>query len=357
MIKLWQRFFILESLRFFFLFLLAIFLFFDILDFSVNGMRLLTYSRVSTLDIITYYFHYFIKFADLFLPLTMLFTVIKVLGGLNLKNELIALEVSGISKRKLTLPFFYISIALCFFSYLNHEFFYPISVKYIDNFKELHLKKNIKKKKKDLNAFLLKDHSRIVCRHLSKEGKGFYNLYWIKNKEEIWHMSELNLATLPHKAKEVHIFKKDKNDLFKETEHHPSFYFDNYSFLFEKDSGQEAFENLPLSHLFKLANKKCYSSLKEKADLLTQLNCNMARPLFSLLVVLGLTPLCLKFSRNFPIFLISAIALFFFILFYTIFDAATILSENEVLPAPIIIWKPLLLSFTFLGYIYFKRTK
>ncbi|MBM3198625.1 MAG: hypothetical protein FJZ58_05155 [Chlamydiae bacterium] len=53
-------------------------------------------------------------------------------------------------------------------------------------------------------------------------------------------------------------------------------------------------------------------------------------PLMPFLVLLGVIPYCVRYSRTLPLFLIYSLALFGFIVFSTGINALTILGENQV---------------------------
>ena len=63
-----------------------------------------------------------------------------------------------------------------------------------------------------------------------------------------------------------------------------------------------------------------------------QLYFKLTMPWLSLILALALPPYCMVFSRRLSPFLIYALALFGFIAYFTLVDAATILASKNALP-------------------------
>ena len=109
----------------------------------------------------------------------------------------------------------------------------------------------------------------------------------------------------------------------------------------------EPLENRSITNLFKQNSSKNICQ-KEKNEILSYLNYKLAMPFVSLIIVLGIFPPLITFSKNISIFFISTFALFGFIIFHTLMDSALILAENAAKAPYIILWLPIIIiSFIF----------
>src|SRR5579862_6484093 len=109
MLKLiWERYLLREILKVFFLFLGCFFFLYALLDYSMHMQDFIADKRIQIPHLLVYYFFHLIKRADLLIPLSLLISTLKVLFALNHLGELIALQTSGISRKKILRPFFFI---------------------------------------------------------------------------------------------------------------------------------------------------------------------------------------------------------------------------------------------------------
>jgi lipopolysaccharide export LptBFGC system permease protein LptF len=65
---------------------------------------------------------------------------------LNSHNEWVALQIAGLSQKKLLSPFFAFALFIAIASYANQEWIIPSSQNYTENFRSQHSKKNKNKK-------------------------------------------------------------------------------------------------------------------------------------------------------------------------------------------------------------------
>jgi lipopolysaccharide export system permease protein len=349
--KIWERHILIEILKFCFFFLFCIYMIYVIIDFSTHSARIFTYSKVEIFDIFLYYLNHFIMRFNLFLSLALIFSVIKVLSDMNIHNELTALQMAGISCNKLTRPFFFVSIVFCLFSYANQEYFLTKSLNYIDHFKINHLRRPGSKKEPSINTIALKDNSKLIYQSINTKTNELFDTFWIKSTNEIWHIKYLAFDQNKSCARYCDQFiKNDKNQFIKEKSYE-KIYLDDLSFNKKiKKKMSVPLENRSISDLFISRINKRYSSEKEKVALITYLNYNLAMPLLPILIVLALSPFCIRFSRKkISIFFICSLSLISFVFFYTTMDAMVILGENRVFFGGFITWLPMILCFIIFG--------
>ena len=104
--SIWQRYLFREILKVFFLFLGCFFFLYSIMDYSLHMQDFFVDKQIHLDHLFIYYFYQFIKRADLLIPLAFLIATLKVLFSFNARGELVALQASGLSSRKILRPFF-----------------------------------------------------------------------------------------------------------------------------------------------------------------------------------------------------------------------------------------------------------
>ncbi len=351
--KIWERHIFYEIIKLVLFFTAAIYAVFIAIDFSIHGTKMFAYANTTMKDIILYYINFLFVNLNLFLALTFLLAIIKVLADMNVHNELTALRMGGISAKLISRPFIIVAVIISIISFWNLEYKLPKALNNKDTFKEKNLKKTAYRKKIHPNIIYLQDYSRLVYQKYDRINKELFDVYWVKSNKDLWHAKYLFLDSFPIKAKHVdHLIKE--NGFFKKIDS-----FDEHLFSDMKiDINDSAsifvpYDNRSISTLYKQKNAKI-ASQKELAEISTHLNYKLAMPFVSILIILSIFPFLIKFSRNISIFFISCFSLFGFVIFYTLMDSALILSENAVMPAFICIWSPLIISLVFFGKRYLK---
>jgi len=337
--KIWERKIFFNTIKFILFFLFAIFLIVTVIDFSVHSAKIFTHSKTSISLILKYYFNLFFIQLNLFLSLTFLLAIIKVLSDMNIHHELTALRMAAISAKKLSRPFFIIAIFISIISFVNFQYFYPKSLSFKDNFKEKYLKKTKYTKKMRPNIIYLEDGAKLVYQKYDQLQNKLFDVYFIKNSSDIWHAKYLSFNENEAIGKYVdHLTRKEIN--FEKIESHQNYTFKDIA-LHENTNMFEPFENRSITNLIKQNSSKNIC-LKEKNEILSYLNYKLAMPFVSLIIVLAIFPPLITFSKNISIFFISTLALFGFIFFHTIMDSALILAENAARTPYIILWLPVI---------------
>ena len=328
--KIWQRSIIREILKFTLFSLGAIYLLYIIIDFSMHGRRFLTYSSVNFYQLFLYYLHIFIKRLDMFLPLTFMLGIIKVIGDMNIHNELTALQMAGISLGRLCRPLFLMGALFSLVCLANFEIMAPRSLFYVNTFHTKHLKKSKKKDRELLGAYLLKDGSRIIYQNREAQNL-LFDVFWIISDNDVWHAKKLDIGQNPPCAYYADHLMRQENGNFEKTGSFAKGPMENMRFcIAEAKEKKPPVDSRPLSGLISGLLKKEYFSQKEKAFIQSQFYYKVTASLLSMLIVLAITPFCLRFSRSTSLFFITALALVGFIVFFISMDAAMILAENQV---------------------------
>jgi len=353
---IWERYLLREILKVFFLFLGCFFFLYALIDYSMHMQDFIVDKRIQIPHMVVYYFFHFIKRADLLIPLALLVSTLKVLFSLNTRGELIALQASGLPRKKILRPFFFIGLVCTLFTLTSSEFLLPSSLNFLDRFRQEHFKHHDHGHHKEpVHTIRLKDRSKIIYQTADSEKKLFQDVFWVQSVDEIWRMQSLSIDSENPIGFNVDHLKRNSEGNFEKAES-----FDQYRFAkfrWQPDptgKGYTPLENRRLSELFYLLTQKAKTTAYEYPQVLTHFLFKVVMPFLSLLVVAAGAPFCLKYSRNLPIFFTYAIALFSFIAFFALMDAAVILGENLVVSPYLAILAPIILCWIAFGIKYRK---
>ncbi|MBI5346815.1 MAG: LptF/LptG family permease [Chlamydiae bacterium] len=351
--KKWERLLFFETLKLTIAFLVSIFTVYLIIDFSIQSVKLFTYTKTGFLDIATYYFHNFIYYLHTFLSLAFLLASLKTISSMNIHNELTALFMGGISAKMISRPLFFLAAILSLFTYFSFESLLPQSLNYLSDFKQQHLKKH-KKKLSKVNILYLSDNSRLAYQTYNFEKKELFDVFWIKSESEIWYAKYLKISNPPQGTFVEKILKDPKTHLYERKNSFTDFDFTNMHLEHNTEKALIPFENRSISDLFMHLISKKITSSKEKTVIVSQLNYKLALPLLYLLLIVSIFPLAIRFSRTFSTFFIYSMALFGFVLFLALMDSMLILAESQLFSATLLIWSPILLIMFIFGRKYLK---
>lgn len=339
--SIWERKIFFSLLRLTSFFLISIFVIVMVIDFSIHGAKLFSHSQTSFILITQYYFNLLIVQLNLFLSFTLLLAVIKILSEMNIHHELTALRMAGISSKLLSRPFFLVAAIFAVISYANHQYLYSSSINFKDKFKEKFLKKPTYAKKQLPNVIYLQDNTRLVYQKGNISKNELFDVYYIKSNRDIWHAKYLYINENKIFGKYVdHLTRKQ--DYFEKEKSYLSYNFqdiklDKNAFIFMP------LENRSITTLCKQSMSKTIC-LKEKNELLSNLNYKLAMPLIPILIIICVFPYLITFSKTISIFYICAFSIFGFVIFHTVMDSALIIAENSLLPPYFIIWSPVFIT-------------
>jgi lipopolysaccharide export system permease protein len=341
---IWERYLLREILKVFFFFLFSFFFLYATLDYSLHMQEFLKDKQVQFSELFIRYAHQFIKRGTLLIPLALLVSTIKVLTSLSAHREFVALQVGGIAFKRLMRPFFIVALFCTLFNFVSTEFFLPKSLTYLDRFYDRHLKHSKGENKQyPVHSMTLKDGSKLIYQKLEKEKGAFFDVIWIRTSSEIWKMKYLSANHEFPVGEKIDRLTRDGSGYFEKKESFEKRAMKEISW--EKDLPRKGFvplENRSLSDLYQIGfQKKCNSYTR--MELLTQFYYKCTIPFLSFVVVMAASPFCVRYSRKAPVFLLYSVALFGFISFFALMDAAVILGENRVASPAIAILTPFLL--------------
>lgn len=332
--RIWERYIFFETLKVFLLFLGCFYFLYAMIDYSTHMQDFIVDKRIQFSHIVSYYSFMFIKRADLLVPLAALIACIKQLLSMSSNSELVALQASGISLKKIAYPLLLLCILCTIFNYLSFEFFLPSSLNFLDRFRERHFKHaRHGSRSEPIHALYLKDGSKIIYQSEDKQKKEFFDVFWIRSSDDLWRMKTLSSNPDSSVATFVDHIQRDKQGNLIKTQS-----FDTYTFApfkWQPDlagKGYVPIENRKISELFKLLNAKKRTTSVERSQILSYLLFKCVMPLLPLLAVIAIFPYCIRYSRSISAFPIYSLAIFSFVAFGALMDAGVILGENNVIP-------------------------
>jgi|SRR5579862_358788 len=357
MLKLiWERYLFREILKVFFLFLGCFFFLYSILDYSLHMQDFLVDKQIHLSHLFIYYSYQFIKRSDLLIPLALLIATLKVLFSLNARGEMVALQASGLSSKRILRPFFLLALLCTLFSSTCMEFLLPSSLNFLDNFRESHFKHSFRGNRKEpIHVIYLKDRSKIVYQSELQDKDLYFDVFWIRSAEDIWRMKYLSTDPEQPMGYYVdHIVCSSEGSFEKVAS------FDKYafpSFRVQPDptgKGYIPIENRKPSELLRLLTHKRTTTAFEYPQVLTHFLHKCMMPFLSFIVVISAAPVCFRHSRSLPVFFTYAIALFLFIAFAAFINSTLILGETQVISAFNAILLPFVLCFSGFGWRYIR---
>lgn len=328
--KIWQRYLFFKLTKTFLFILLCLLSIYVVVDLSAHGVRFLSKSPFS--EVALYYIHSFASLLDLFFTLTFLLAVMRVLMKLNSDRELVALQMAGLSKKKLLAPFFLFAALLSSLCYLNTEWLAPNAQELASHFKSSHKPKKVRTP--PLFTLSLQDNSQLIYQRA--QGKELSDVYWVRNTEDIWHMKTFNIETREGRFAN-HLIRNHNNQLEKGESFEQKIFSEIPPHLVLH--GFVPYESRPLSTL--ISQALSYSA--DARILFSHLYYKLLVPLMPFLVLFSIGPIAMRYLRTQPVFLIAAASIFGLISLKVILDGMLILGENQVLPSYVAIFSPILL--------------
>lgn len=355
-IKIWQRYFIREFLKTLIFFLVCFYGLYVLIDYSNHSTSFHRHQvSFQIWEVMRYYFWEFVNRLEVLLPFAILIATVNTLCSLNVNNELVALMSSGISLHKLMRPFLILGLFFTCLMYANTQTFLPGAM---TDLKRIHDTRKSLKHKNDrelsVQYLALEDNSTIIFQNYNTAEQRFFDAYWIRSIDDIYRIKYLypqfENSTSPVGLLVDHLKRNSNNELVvtesSERMEFPIIQF-NKETLFEtimqpdEHSVTELWEKLP----------QAKDDLSEKeAELLSTFYRKLAMPWLCFLAVIAPAPLCMRFTRHLPVFLIYSLSIFGLVAFYLIMNSAALLGEKQVINPFFAIWTPFALFFSFFSY-------
>lgn len=353
---IWKRYFLKEIIKVFFLFLCTFFFLYAILDYSTHMQDFTKDQKIQITDIGIYYWFQFIKRADLLLPLALLLATIKVLCNFNANRELVALQTAALPIKKLLSPFLLVAMGCIAFNYVSFQWLTPQSLNYLDTFRQEHFRHTSNGERKEpFHIFHLKDNSKLIYQYYEREKNQFFDVLWIRSSSDIWRIKYLSAdPRVPEASFVDHLVRNPKGYFEKQESFDKTMLTDLKWQRNMTKQGIVPYENRSMTALYNLYYNP-ETPAYAKSEILAQLTFKCLMPLLSLLVVLAAAPFCVRYSRGLPLFFIYTFALFGFLAFFTLMDAAVIVGKNGVVQPFFSVFIPFIFFATLFCYKYKKE--
>ena len=322
-LTIYDRYILKKLIKNFIIYFSVLFAFFIVFDLSLKRSALPD-------NLIIYYASGLSVRAEFFVSIGFLFSVIHTILDCNRHFELVSLQMSGHSIFKITKTVFIMAFLLALINIINFEVFYPNARSIFERSPPQVC---------NIGRIILSDHSQLFYNENLSSNETFRDLFWIKSKQEIWHIQSLNKFS-PYEALGIDRFHINKGKI------------ENF-FTSEKDNiNLSASEIMPASYSYQhLSLRSLYSLLKQqisispdKNEISISLYYNLLMSFLPILITVFILPFITSYHKNIPSLKIYAISFFVFIFFYLILKLGVVFAQNELLsPVIIMVELPLLL--------------
>lgn len=356
---IWGKYFIRETLKTSFLFLVCFFGVYVLIDYTNHASTFHhDHNRFDWLEFCIYYSCEFVLRSEVLIPFAVLLGTIKTLCKLNSQNEIIAMLASGVTIRTLLQPFFVIGIVFTLLMYGSNEYLLPLAAqerKYLDDRRSYH--KNLQAPP-GAQHVILNDQSLLLFQNYDTARDQFYDVYWVRSTNDIYRMETLSPYSDPPEGTSVDHIVRDKSGVRLVKESNALQKFPDLSFnrqaLMETVMPPEGLGLWPLWQ--KMPQHQVIQSEKE-ARIVATFHRKLVAPWLCLLAVIAPAPWCIRFSRNFPIFLVYACSIFGLIAIYIVLDATHVLARRQIFDPLKAIWTPMAAFLAFFGWRYFETDR
>lgn len=333
-IKIWQRYFLREWFRVFFFVLICFFGLFVLIDYAYNIRSTVSHPELRNwYQLGEYYFCIFFMNLEVILPFSILIATVKTLSQLNASNEITALRVSGMKIKEILRPFLLTAFFFMGILYVNEELFYPIAAQKLHQYQEFRTSLRKKaKNEKELKKIILDSNAILLYQTFLPQEKKFLHVYWMPSIDEFYKIEELYIAPTGSEGYGIDTFQRDANgNILLIGSKQPQKIFPEIQLEAKRlQTYLQDPDDLSMSVLWE-KNAKLKGGRDSEAKIQTAFFWKILIPLLCLLAMIGVIPLCIKHSRNIPIFFIYTLSIFSFITYYLFIDAATTLSNKQVL--------------------------
>jgi lipopolysaccharide export system permease protein len=342
-VKTFERYFIKQTLKTFFLFIFGFYSLYVLIDYATHLHHFHSSQKEFQWQTVFFYYLFdFIKLLEVLIPFALLISTVKTITNLNVHNELVALLASGMKLKRLLRPFLLLGILFTTLLYMNTEIFLPKALKELKTFSAEKTLAKVKKLQSNPVLHLnLEDGSTFIFQDYNAKEQHFIDSYWIKSIDEIYRIKFL----YPQKDFPIghfvdHISRNVTGELEPKASYPEKTFLDmhfNKQTLFESitTAEEQSFTDLQ-SKIPSLSEIKS----EKQAQLVTSFYYKLAMPWLALLAVIAPIPFCVRFTRHLPLFMIYAWSIFGLVAFYIIMNSSLVLGERQVLAPALAVWIP-----------------
>lgn len=355
--KIWERYFLRQFIRMFFLFLFCFYGLYVLIDYASHTSALTHHHiQIAWNEVALYYLYIFASRAEILLPVALLIAFVYTICSLNTHHELVAFMASGFSLRRLMRPFIVLGLFGVLIMYANEQFLLPDALRKLRRIEDATKhKKRRHVLKMAVRHVILEDGSLLIFQDYDSSKERFFDVYWIQSIDHIYRMKYLSPSSpIPIGYFVDHLERQSNGEMFQK-EAFPQLSFPEIKF--NSDLLQSTLIEPDILSLTKLAEEAYYIPKfpnEKESKLLTTFYWKLMMPWLCLLAILAPAPFCVKFSRHLPVFFLYVCSLFGLIAFYMFMDAAQIVAKRQVIPPFWAICAPFLILFSYFGWRFVK---
>lgn len=202
---------------------------------------------------------------------------------------------------------------------------------------------------------ILEDGSLLLFQLYDLAKEQFFDAYWIESVDSIYRIKHLSpQAEGPVGYFVDHLVRQPNGELLQQAA------YKEYGFKkmhFNPEVLQSTIIDPDVLSMTELAAQQPDSLIHlndKESKIATAFYWKLLMPWLCLLAILAPAPICIRFSRQLPVFFIYVGSLFGLIAFYMFMDAAQVVAKRQVIPPLWAIGFPFLGMFTFFGYRFAK---
>lgn len=354
---IWERYLLKQFLKIFFLFLGCFYGLYVLIDYASHTSAFVQHHvRISGLEMARYYLFIFASRAEILIPIALLIATIKTLTSLNLYGELVGFLASGFKLKLLFRPFIFIGLISTVLIFLNEQFLLPTALTKLkrieDSTKHQKSRNNLMMAARHL---ILEDGSLFLFQSYDTAKEQFFDAYWIRSVNDLYRMKYLSpYLSTPTGHFVDHIVRQPNGELALQ-ESYSSLPF--HGIRFNPEILQSTIidaDALSLEQLWIELPSQFEDLTEKQSKILASFYWKLIVPLLCLLAIIAPAPYCVRFSRQFPLFLIYAGGIFGLIAFYLFMDAALVVAKRQVLAPLWILVLPFCAVFGYFSYRFAK---
>lgn len=353
MILIWQRYFLQQFIRMFFLFLFCFYGLYVLIDYASNR-NILTHHYIQWQEVIRYYLFIFASRAEILIPVALLIAFVQTICSLNMRHELVAFMASGFPLRTLIRPFILLGLLCVLLMYANEQFLLPKALQKLRRIEDA-TKHQRNRHASSVRHVILEDGSLLIFQNYDSAKERFFDAYWIQSIDNIYRIKYLS-PTSPNPVGYFvdHLVRQTSGELLQK-EAYRELIFPDLKFnpnllqstIFDPDI-------LSISELGQQFLEIDSDANEKESKVLTAFYWKLVMPWLCLLAILAPAPFCVKFSRQLPVFLIYVCSIFGLIAIYMFMDAAQVVAKRQVIAPFWAICGPFLALFGYFGWRFTK---
>lgn len=354
---IWERYFLVEFIKVFLLFLFCFYGLYVLIDYASHTSALPHHQiQLRWQELSRYYLFVFASRAEILIPLALLIAFVKTVCTLNSHQELVALMAGGISLKVLMRPFVFIGLICMALLYLNEQILMPPALKKLRRMEDATKHQKVRHTPEvAVKHVILEDGSLLLFQLYDLAKEQFFDAYWIESVNSIYRIKFLSPQTSAPIGYFVdHLIRQPNGELLQQGA------YKQYEFKkmrFNPEILQSTIMDPDVLSITELAAQQPASFIylnEKESKMATAFYWKLLMPWLCLLAILAPAPICVRFSRQLPIFFIYVGCLFSLIAFYMLMDAAQVVAKRQVLPPIWAIGFPFLGIFCFFSYRFIK---